>query len=107
MDAPAPGSGQLFDWSLTGRVPEGTKLLLAGGLTADNVADAIAATAPWGVDVSTGVEATPGHKDPVKLRAFIANAKAASAVTEVRVDEPGWMVGEAEANRPFDWRTDA
>ena len=106
MDAPTPGSGQLFDWSLTGRVPDGMKLVLAGGLTPDNVADAIAATSPWGVDVDSGVEATPGHKDPVKLRAFIANAKAASAAVEVPVDEPSWMVDEAEANRPFDWRTD-
>jgi phosphoribosylanthranilate isomerase len=104
MDAPAPGSGQLFDWSLTGRVPEGTRLLLAGGLTPENVADAIAATRPWGVDVCSGVEATPGHKDPVKVRTFVAAAKAAPM--EVDIDEPSWMEGEAEANRPFDWRTD-
>jgi len=105
MDAPQPGSGQLFDWSLTGRVPAGMRLLLAGGLTADNVADAIAATHPWGVDVSTGVEATPGHKDAVKLRAFIAAAK--DAPVEVEIDEPSWMTDESEANRPFDWRTDS
>jgi phosphoribosylanthranilate isomerase len=105
MDAPRPGSGQLFDWSLTGRVADGTRLLLAGGLTADNVTDAIAATHPWGVDVSSGVEAALGRKDPVKVRAFVAAAKAAPV--EVDVEEPSWMTEESEANRPFDWRTDS
>lgn len=71
LDNKTPGSGKVFDWSLAEDVPLGLHLMLAGGLTADNVADAIAAVHPWGVDVSTGVEASPGHKDPRKLQAFI------------------------------------
>ena len=67
----APGSGKLFDWSLLGEVPEGPRLILAGGLDPDNVADGRAKVQPWGVDVSTGVEKSPGHKDPMKVKAFI------------------------------------
>jgi phosphoribosylanthranilate isomerase len=104
MDTPTPGSGQLFDWSLTGRVAAGTRLLLAGGLTADNVVDALAATRPWGVDVCTGVESSPGHKDPVKLRAFVAAAKAAPYTS---FEGPNGVAAEPDAVRPFDWRTDA
>ena len=53
-------------------------MILSGGLTADNVADGIAAVKPWGVDVASGVEASPGVKDPEKLEAFF------SAVASVR-----------------------
>ena len=55
VDAPSPGSGKVFDWSMMDDVAEGPRILLAGGLTPDNVADAIAAVRPWGVDVSSGV----------------------------------------------------
>jgi phosphoribosylanthranilate isomerase len=96
IDAPRPGSGELFDWSLAGEVPLSVRLMLAGGLTPDNVADAVAAVQPWAVDVSTGVETSAGHKDAVKLRAFIANAKA------VVLDERETFEGE----RPYDWRLD-
>lgn len=95
LDAPDPGSGQVFDWKLVDGVPAGAKLLLAGGLTPDNVADAIAQAHPWGVDVATGVESAPGRKDPPKLRAFIANAKAAAA--------PRY---EGEDVGPYDWQAD-
>ena len=78
LDAPSPGSGQVFDWRLAEGVPDGVRLLLAGGLDPGNVADAIEAVHPWGVDVATGVEAAPGRKDPRKLRAFVEAAKAAS-----------------------------
>ena len=77
VDSPSPGSGQVFDWRMA-EVPDGLRLVLAGGLTPANVAEAIAQVHPWGVDVVTGVEATPGHKDPVKVRAFVAAAKAAA-----------------------------
>lgn len=81
VDAPSPGSGQVYDWRLTDGVPPGCKLLLAGGLDAANVAEAIAQTSAWGVDVVTGVESEPGQKDPAKLRAFITAAKAATPPT--------------------------
>jgi len=71
------GTGKRFAWDLT-RWVEGIPFFLAGGLTPDNVAEAIAAVHPYGVDVSSGVEAEPGRKDPVKLQAFIQNAKAAA-----------------------------
>ncbi|WP_233842372.1 phosphoribosylanthranilate isomerase [Dyella sp. 2HG41-7] len=66
----AGGSGKSFDWSL---MPRDLKqpLILAGGLTPDNVATAIRAAQPWAVDVASGIESAPGIKDPIKLRAFI------------------------------------
>ncbi len=57
---------------------EAFKLLAAGGLSPENVAEAIATLRPWGVDVVSGVEASPGRKDPAKVRTFIVSAKAAS-----------------------------
>ncbi len=67
-----------FDWSLVAglarRVPF---LMLAGGLSPDNVADAIRAVRPHAVDVSSGVEGLPGRKDPLKIRAFVAAARTA------------------------------
>ncbi|HVT76689.1 MAG TPA: phosphoribosylanthranilate isomerase [Acidimicrobiales bacterium] len=79
LDAPSPGSGQVFDWRLAEGVPDKSRLIVAGGLDADNVAAAIEATRPWGVDVSGGVEASPGRKDPRKVRSFVANARRAFA----------------------------
>jgi phosphoribosylanthranilate isomerase len=75
------GTGRRYDWSLAGRTlfqsPERRKpLIAAGGLTPENVAEAIATMLPWGVDVVSGVEAAPGRKDPVKVRAFIASVRA-------------------------------
>jgi phosphoribosylanthranilate isomerase len=75
------GTGIPFDWSAARAVfsaaPQGLKLILAGGLRPDNVAEAIHGLAPWGVDVASGVEATPGHKSPEKLAAFLKNARRA------------------------------
>jgi phosphoribosylanthranilate isomerase len=76
IDSHTPGSGQVFDWSLAESIPVGRRFILAGGLTPDNVAEAIEQVRPWGVDVSTGVESAPGRKDPVKLRHFVNAAKA-------------------------------
>jgi phosphoribosylanthranilate isomerase len=92
LDAPTPGSGQVFDWKLA-EAPDGLRLILAGGLTPENVGDAIAAVHPWGVDVATGVESEPGHKDPRKLRAFVASARAAAT--------PPY---ESNRDGPFDWQ---
>ena len=78
LDAYRPGipggTGETFDWE---RVPRehGARLVLAGGLNAGNVAAAVAATNPYAVDVSGGVELAPGRKDPHKIAAFIAAAK--------------------------------
>jgi phosphoribosylanthranilate isomerase len=92
LDSTSPGSGQVFDWKLAEGVPPGMRLIIAGGLTADNVAEAIARVSPWGVDDVSGVEKAPGHKDPVKLRAFVAAAKAAGG-TEYEPLEAA----------PYDW----
>ena len=63
VDAPSPGSGRVFNWDLAAEAPDGMRVILAGGLTPDNVAEAIGVVEPWGVDVSTGVESLPGRKD--------------------------------------------
>jgi phosphoribosylanthranilate isomerase len=97
LDNPNPGSGEVFDWKLAGEAPSGMRLIIAGGLTADNVAAAVAAAQPWGVDAVTGVEKTPGHKDPVRLRAFVAAAKAAEAAHYQGSDD----------ERPYDWQEEA
>jgi phosphoribosylanthranilate isomerase len=98
IDAPHPGSGQVFDWSLAGEIPASVRLMLAGGLTEENVADAIVAVQPWAVDVCTGVESQPGRKDARKLRAFVAAAKAAPLAREAP---------RPAGDRPFDWLQDS
>jgi phosphoribosylanthranilate isomerase len=69
------GTGRVFKWSdfisLSESLREWTNVIVAGGLHAENVAEAITTFRPWGVDVSSGVEAKPGKKDPEKVRAFI------------------------------------
>jgi phosphoribosylanthranilate isomerase len=77
LDAPNPGSGKVFDWSLASEVPAGQRLMIAGGLTPHNVAAAIASARPWGVDAVSGIERAPGEKDPIRMREFIAAARAA------------------------------
>jgi len=79
VDAAEPGSGRSFDWSLLDPAPPGVKVVLAGGLTPDNVADAVRRVGPWGVDVSSGVEVEPGRKDHRKVRLFVERARAARA----------------------------
>ena len=75
LDNPTPGSGRAFEWSLARDVRRQhphRRIVLAGGLTPDNVAQAIAEVAPYGVDVASGVESAPGVKDPARVTAFIA-----------------------------------
>ena len=93
LDSPSPGSGQVFDWRLAEGVPDGLRLLLAGGLSPENVGEAIAGVHPWGVDVVSGVEAAPGHKDPLKVRSFVSAAKAAEPPAPV-----------ATSDGPYDWQ---
>ncbi len=69
------GTGQLGDWSTAQVLASQMPILLAGGLTPENVATAIDQIHPWGVDVASGVESTPGKKDPARLTAFIHGAK--------------------------------
>jgi phosphoribosylanthranilate isomerase len=79
------GLGVAFDWAhvaeivrrvIGAREPR-PRVILAGGLNAENVAQAIEALQPWGVDVASGVEASPGKKDPARLRAFVNAARQA------------------------------
>jgi phosphoribosylanthranilate isomerase len=69
------GSAERPDWEMCARIVDsqpGRKLTLSGGLSAENVAEAMAAVRPWGLDVSLGVESVPGRSDPVKVTAFLA-----------------------------------
>ena len=77
FDSAVPGSGKSFDWSMLERLPKNQKMLfLAGGLTADNVAKAVAQLRPFAVDVSSGVElADKSGKDFELVRTFIENAR--------------------------------
>lgn len=93
FDARAPkgatrpgGLGRAFDWTLLANIDRAMSFMLSGGLNADNVAEALKVTRAPGVDVSSGVESAPGVKDPDKIRAFIAAARAADrALTAQKV----------------------
>jgi phosphoribosylanthranilate isomerase len=79
----AGGSGVTFDWAEASKTvfqnpAVKRRLIAAGGLNPINVAKAIATLRPWGVDVVSGVETAPGRKDPAKVNAFVANARAAA-----------------------------
>jgi phosphoribosylanthranilate isomerase len=97
LDAYVPhrhgGTGQTFDWELAGAAKAHGPILLAGGLTPRNVAQAIRAVRPWGVDTASGVEASPGQKEHHRVRSFVAAAKRASP--EAIVD-PAEALGDAD-----------
>ena len=78
LDSPDPGSGVPSDWSLVGELVTNHKILLAGGLRPDNVAEAIRRVRPWGVDVASGVEAACGHKDSNAIARFVHEAHTAA-----------------------------
>ncbi|MBX3285029.1 MAG: phosphoribosylanthranilate isomerase, partial [Actinobacteria bacterium] len=103
IDSPRPGSGQVFDWSLAEGRPDGHRVILAGGLTPENVADAIRRVGPWGVDVASGVEADrgePGQKDARKVKAFVEAARAARPPQEPRAAD------DLDGFGPYDWMED-
>jgi phosphoribosylanthranilate isomerase len=72
------GTGRTTDWPLAAEAAKIAPIFLAGGLTPDNVGEAIIKVRPYGIDVSSGVEAAPGKKDPVKVKAFIEAVKLVS-----------------------------
>jgi phosphoribosylanthranilate isomerase len=94
LDNASPGSGRVFDWARVEGAPAHGRVILAGGLTADNVADAIRTVHPWGVDTSTGVqvEGDPLRKDARRVRAFIQAARAAAPHPY-----------HPDGHGPFDW----
>lgn len=114
IDGSSPGSGELFDWRLAEGVADPGRLIVSGGLGPDNVGAAITHLRPWGVDVASGVEASPGVKDPGKLRAFITAAHdtaRAVAAADVEGAGPPRTAGEGEGEGdppavPFDWQDD-
>ena len=69
------GTGQPADWPIAAKLAQTRPILLAGGLTPDNVARAVRLVRPWGVDTASGVEWAPGRKDIDRLRAFVSNAR--------------------------------
>jgi phosphoribosylanthranilate isomerase len=95
VDSSSPGSGTVFDWSLVDDVPAGVRIILAGGLTPENVGAAVERTKPWGVDVSSGVEREPGRKDALKMKAFIDAARRAAPLQYRGPDD-----------LPYDWADD-
>ncbi len=82
FEGPTSGIGELADWGRAAELARQTQLILAGGLSPENVAEAIEAVRPFGVDVSSGVESSPGIKDPEKIQAFVRAVRAAAARVE-------------------------
>jgi phosphoribosylanthranilate isomerase len=116
VDAESPGAGRVFDWRLAEGVVDPARLIVSGGLNAENVAQAISHLNPFGVDVSTGVESSPGVKDPRKVRSFVVAARRAAGETDEAVPSEIGVherVGSARggapdegASAPYDWEQD-
>ena len=77
LDGPAPGTGQTWDWEMASGIRQ--RVILAGGLDAANVQEAIRAIKPWGVDACSRIEIAPGRKDHDKMRKFVKAALAGDA----------------------------
>jgi len=77
------GTGQTTDWEIARQAAGSHKIILAGGLTPENVAEAVRSVRPYAVDVASGVESSPGIKDPAKLRAFFAAALVAAEAADL------------------------
>jgi phosphoribosylanthranilate isomerase len=106
VDSPGGGTGKTFDWSALDAVPLRMRWILGGGLHPNNVAEAIVATRPWGVDVATGVESSPGHKDARLVREFI---RAARSVPDLPDEDQRWDDASPwaqPASVPFDFEQD-
>ncbi len=73
------GTGERFDWALAAEHPRTPPVLVSGGITADNVQEAIETARPFAIDVASGVESVPGRKDPDRLRALLEAAREATA----------------------------
>jgi phosphoribosylanthranilate isomerase len=82
FEGPTSGIGELADWGRAAELARQTEVILAGGLSAQNVEKAIEAVRPFGVDVSTGVEEQPGVKSPEKIKEFVSLVRAAAARME-------------------------
>jgi phosphoribosylanthranilate isomerase len=121
IDGASPGSGEVFEWRLAEGVVDPSRLILSGGLNANNVGDAIAHLHPFGVDASSGVESSPGQKDPRKMREFIAAVRGVSgedggspntSLTSVmaggsRADSSSFgQDADPAEDAPYDWRND-
>ena len=109
VDGASPGAGEVFEWRLVEGIVDPSKLIVSGGLNSGNVGDAISHLRPLGVDVSSGVESSPGHKDPQKVREFVAAAR--RAAVDANLSDPGRdpEVEDPDAggiDAPFDWRED-
>lgn len=104
LDASVPGGGRPFDWSLAETIPLGRRVILAGGLTAANVADGIATVQPWGVDVSSGVEVRgdPTRKDPLRVHSFMKAVREADP-TPFSLDDSRDRPRRPLGREPFDW----
>ena len=108
VDAPSPGSGETFDWGLLDTVPSHKDFILAGGLDPSNVVEAFDQVRPWGVDVASGVESSPGMKDTSKILRFIKNAKSVrfSQLGPPQPRAPKPTPKPAGSSEIFDWQED-
>src|SRR5881227_643582 len=96
FEGPRSGSGAVSDWNAARDLARRTQLVLAGGLNAGNVAAAIAAVRPFGVDVSSGVELEPGIKNPLEIAGFVRAARAASGAASA---DAGRLLADLIAGR--------
>lgn len=101
VDSEIPGAGEVFDWQMAENGPPGVPLILAGGLTPENVSEGIRKVRPWGVDVSSGVERSSGVKDPILVRAFVESAKRTGRELETS-DDKG-----LDDDEPYNWEEDS
>ena len=89
VEGPRSGTGQVADWHAAAAMTARTQVVLAGGLQAGNVAAAVHAVRPWGVDVSSGVESAPGVKDAVRIHEFVFAARQAHAAVAASMNTVG------------------